>query len=701
MFPTKIKSGPSGLYCIRAIFIFSALILLAFTWQPVRADVLTEEQWLDLGWDYYNAGDLEEAFNTFLQAVDDYPESAEAHMALGEVYIEMGIIDRGQTELLLSLRYDDESPLAARAHYTYAVTIREEDTWQALLHLNRAHRLGGSTHLQFEIANQIRFCNLVIQMPGRSESGPVVLHYPDYLLEADDADTLALDVEASVYLAETYCYFDVAEPFHIFLYPSERAVRAEIRLVEDDYDPVHREYHIPYAPGIDFLPYMCMQVVRDLQDDMNRHAGAVWVPASMPYAITAVIPWTSASDSEAEPGQINIDDATRSLYTDGVLVDLTFIIAEDFYEYIPDPVLYAELASFLGWIRRYYPEHIFREIVTQPNLELVLDDEIGNIQNKWIDALLSEGSLLSDPELAGEWVGEQALSHLSGDIELPMRILKEGLRLYLDGEVVNGLWEIRRALDIDPGLALGYYTLGWIAANEDDFEEAEEQLSMAIMLFEQTGEIAWCHAMLAPIYLLEQRWDTAHAGLNYVASYAGSEQLRGWAANLTSRTGHILSLRPSPPLDPETIEFRLMYTYFQNFSTALNSDDGAEDYISELMNMGHAANLYTLYNSIRDEHPSVQFNHVVQSVGQSGSAMLVEVRVYADFQGYRPMLSSNYSPLLNDGYLLYFQVIPAESSWQILDWENGWFPIPELRETVQQTIELDMEEQGSDNPFRN
>jgi tetratricopeptide (TPR) repeat protein len=667
---------------------------------PVTAEVLTEEEWLDLGWDYFNAGNIDEAFNVFLQTVDDYPESAEAHLALGEIYIEMGLTERGRTEMLLSLRYDDTSPLAARAHFNYALIIREEDPWQALLHLDRAHHLGGSPGLQFEIAHQTRFCHLLLQMQENAASGPVVLHYADYLLTQSEAETLAVNMEASLYLAETFCSFEVTEPLHVFLYASERAVRAEIRLEEDDNDPAHREYHIPYEADLEFLPYACMQVVTDLQDELNRHAGAQWVVDSMPYAIKGTIEMGQDALAGMEDGTINIDDAVRALMSGGVLVDLTYVVSDEYGIYVPDSVRYAELGSFLDWIRRTKPIETFQEIITQPNLEIVLDNDIDTIQREWTDDLMGAESLLSDPELADTWASEQPLSPFSGDPDLPLNILKEGLRLYLDGEVVNGLWEIRRAIDMDPGMALGYYTLGWIAIREDDYDEAEEQLGMAVRLFEDTSEIAWCHAMLAPIYMLRQRWDLAHGSLNYVMLYASTPNLQTWAENLRNTTSHILALRPSPPLDQSSVEARLMYTFFQNYSQALNDGHPVEEYIGSLMNSEHARDLVEFYETVREYNPDVRFNHVVQAVGQSGSAFMVEVRLYGDFPGYRPILPPELAPLLSNGYLMYFQVMPDESSWVFLDWESGWFPIPEFQEFEEEAIQLPTEQDQSRNPYR-
>ncbi|MFH1675669.1 MAG: tetratricopeptide repeat protein [bacterium] len=63
------------------------VILLFFNFHS-SAEIFTLEQWLDLGWDYFNANKIDEAFNTFLQAVEKYPESAEARLALAETYME-------------------------------------------------------------------------------------------------------------------------------------------------------------------------------------------------------------------------------------------------------------------------------------------------------------------------------------------------------------------------------------------------------------------------------------------------------------------------------------------------------------------------------------------------------------------------------------------------------------------------------------
>jgi hypothetical protein len=668
---------------VRAGFISSLLAVLALTSLlsvPSGAEILTVDQWIDLGWDYYNAGNVEEAFNTFLQAVEYFPESAEAHLALGEVYLEMEIVDRGRAELLKSLQLDDRTGLAAVAHYDYAVSMREEDTWLALLHLDAAHRLGGSSSLQFEIAQQIRFCHLLLQMTGRSQSGPVVLHYADYVLASDEGDSLAREAESSLYLAESFCYFDVTKPLHIFLYPSERAVRAEIREPVDEMDPPHREYHVVYTPGIDLLPQLCMQVVADLQDDMNRHAGAGWVIRGLPTAVTRLVPWGDAGEAESEGySYIDCDEAVCGLKAAGALVELRYLVVEECAPYIPEPIARAELGSFLRWVRRTYDRRKFTELITQPNVELVLGEDTQEIGKMWIDDVLSTPNLIADPSLAGQWVANQPVSPLSGDPDLPTTILKEGLRLYLSGDEIAGKWQIARALDLDPALALGYYTQGWIACREGDCRRAEDRLGMAVMLFESPEEISWCHALLAPIYLHDARWDLAQASLVLIVTYTDSQTVRDWAEQSLARLSHILALRPSP-LDRDSTEFDQARDFFQAWNQAANSDRGVSPLVSDMMDDVRRASLTAFYSSIRETYPSVVFNHALQDVGVSGSSILVEVRVQAAFpaagQAFRPAsLPEELVPLTDGGYLLFFQLMPTDSGWRVLDWEDGWFPL--------------------------
>ena len=54
---------------------------------------------------------------------------------------------------------------------------------------------------QPHIIRQVRDGILLIQMPGRAESGPVVLHFASYLLTQEDADVLG-----HRYLSTTFIY---------------------------------------------------------------------------------------------------------------------------------------------------------------------------------------------------------------------------------------------------------------------------------------------------------------------------------------------------------------------------------------------------------------------------------------------------------------------------------------------------------------
>ena len=664
-------NSPSLLLCVFLFFCFLS---------PVYSQAMTEDQWLDIGWDYYNAGDIDEAFSTFLEAVDLYPESAEAHLALGEIYLEMEVIDRGRAELLKSLELDDESSLAARAHYSYAYSIREEDTWTALMHLNRAHEIPASPTLHLEIAQQVRFCTILLGMQGRSESGDVNLHYADYLITSGEGDHLAQQAEADLYLAESFCFFNITEPFHIFLYPSERAVRAEIMFEEDDFDPIHREFHVPLTTDIDFLPIVCAQIVSDLQDELNRHAGSEWVLKALPTAVRRTVPWgdsSGVSESESEDevrASIDCNSAVLALREQDAYVELRYLLSEEYSAYIPDLIFRAELGCFLVWVRRNYDTTHFQELLTQPNVDIVLDADIADIEERWLEDVAANPNLITDPEVASMWAESQPLSTLAGDPELPMRILKDGLRLYLEGEEILGLREIHRALDIDPGLAVGYYTLGWIDCIEGDWDGAEDNLGMALMLFEDTNQLAWCHALLAPVYLSEERWDIAQASLGFVATYCDADDVRVWASGLLERVLHIQSIRPrQDSSDPELVG--TMTQFMDSWNVAANSDNGVGGLVSGMMDSMRAGSITMMYKSIRDVYPSVVFSHEITAASLSGSAVLMKILVHAEFASYPSRLPDELQPLVEDGYPIFFQLVPSEDGWVVLDWEDGWFPL--------------------------
>ncbi len=684
-FGVKLRPGRAAFICCLAIGLLGFLSPAS----RLTAELLTLSDWLDLGWDYYNAGNLDEAFNTFLETVDKYPDSAEAHLALGKVYLEMGVVERGRAELLRSLQLDDESSLAAVAHYEYAVSMREEDTWLALLHLNRAHEIGGAPSLHFEIAHQMRFCNILLNMPGRSENGPLVLHYPDYLFADGEAEKVGRDSESELYLVESFCYFDLDDPVHFFIYPSVRALYAEIVIEEDQSDPSHREFHVAYEPDMDLLDKLCMQVVYDLQQELNRHAGAEWVLRGLPTAVTGLIPLSEAVIGDKESGGvIGCDQAVCTLVDSGTLIDLSYLTSEEFQPYIPDMVARAEIGSFLRWVRRTYDSRIFQELITQPNIEIVLDAGIEELQHRWIHDLANTPNLIADPELSRQWAAAQPLSPLAGHPDMPLDVLKEGLRLYLSGQETAGLWEIHRSLELDPGLALGYYTLGWIECSRGDYEDAEEHLETALLLFESEEAIAWCHAMLAPIYLSDARWDLAQGSLQLVMTCSDSDDIRNWAMESAVRLNHIQMLRPFP-LDRDSVERGLMRDFMQEWNRASNSDEGVGSLISSMMDDTRGRSLAQFYSALREEYPTIVFNHAVQEVGRAGSAIMVELRIQAAFRGPRPRLTGANEALIDGGYLLYFQVIPTEDGWRVLDWEDGEFPLTSVQLVQPMTIEIE------------
>jgi len=667
----------AGLAFMTAFFI-STFVLPA----PAISQTLTLDQWIDLGWDYYNAGNIDEAFNTFLQTVDEYPDSAIAHLSLGEIYIEMGQVGRGQNELLTSMALDDEHILASRAHYLFAVTLREDDPWEAMQHLERAHILGGTTALQFEIAHQMRFCRLMIRLPERMESGDIIIHYPLYTLLDDEAENILQSAEADQFLAERFCHHEITEPVHIFIYPTDLALWNTIAPDSgDEIDPVHRDYHMAYSDHLDFLPVMTSQVIFDMQKYMNRHAGASWIVRNLPYAIRGYIPWERYREIDSlnqssltSTIEVSVDDAVRSLVDGVAIVDLVYLTSANAADLVTGPVEWAELGSFIRWLRDTYSVTQFQEILTQPNFSAIVGNDIIELQNIWLEELIATPSLIADPELASAWAEDIPISPLAGDPNLPLRTLKEGLSLYLAGDQIHGIWQIRHSLNLDPGMALGYYTLGWIAVTRGDLAEAENQLGTAVKLFETPAEIAWCNSLLAPIYLHDQRWELASASLEYIIYWSESGEAGNWATEPYNRVNRILALRPDP-IDRSSDEFNAMRSFFSDWNLAANGEGSLYDMTSELMVLTESESLVGFYSSLKERFPSIIINHAVQAVGVTGSSMYVEVRVQAAFGNQNIEIPSSLQALKQGGYLMFFQVIPTDDGWEIYDWEDGNFPI--------------------------
>ncbi len=664
-------------------FILSSFLMHA----PVYAEPLTVEDWLDLGWDYYNHQDIDEAFNAFLQAVEHFPENAEAHVALGEMYLAKDVTDRGRDQMLIALQLDDETHVAARAHYLYAYSFREENPAQALLHLDRAFRLEGSQALQFDIAHQTRFCRLLIAMSGRTEAAPVVIHFRQDLFTQDEVDATAIEAESALFTIENFCFFEVEKPIHFFLYPSKTALLYEI---PEGYEFMleYREYHIVWQPEFDWLTLLSIQVIEDLQESLNRHAGASWILETLPTAATGRAPWpTSAGPAGEQSTDIDTDDAVRALLNNENLVDLQYLWSEEFGPYIPEPVALAELGSFLRWVRKTYSVLNLQEILTQPNVELVLHADVTELQEAWLRDLELSESLISDPVHAESWAASLPDSPLAGNAELPVEVLKEGLRIYLDGEWASGIREIHRALEMDPGFGLAYYALGWIASQDGNWIDAKDRLTTAVLLMEDPNELAWCHMLLAPMYLNEARWDVAQASLQYVSDWSESPQSRNRADELIARVRRIQSFRMNL-LNRSTIEFSSMRDFMSRWNVAVNNGEDLSPMIDDTMDETESEELMKFYSGITDNHPSIVLNHALQKVGRDGMSLLLEVRIQAVFPDSSPYLTGELEPLGGPGYLMFFKVGSSEDGWVVVDWESGWFPLTPIKRYTSEDLGL-------------
>ena len=317
------------------------------------------------------------------------------------------------------------------------------------------------------------------------------------MLSRRDGDALATTAQSSQYLVESYCFYRFSEPIHFFLYPSDQALHEQFRMASDETDPKHREYHVVYSPGMDLLPALCTQAIADLQDKLNRHAGANWVPMSLAVAITGQVKVEPDSGGAAQT--LDCDDAVRALLHANNLIKLEFCQSDQLSNYASTGVRAAEMGSFLRWVHGVYGRDDFQQIVTQPNIELVLNETFDHLQTDWLQSLSDTTSLISKPGSADNWASNLPDSQLSTKTE-PEDILKQGLQMYLGGQPASGMREIYRAIEMDSGMGLGYYSLGWIAFKENRYDDAEQQLTKAVMLFDTPEQVAWCHVFRADLY---------------------------------------------------------------------------------------------------------------------------------------------------------------------------------------------------------
>ena len=680
------------------IWFLLAPAILFFLTVNSNAELQTLEQWLDLGWDYFNAGKTDDAFNTFLQAVDKYPESAEARLALAEIYMEKGLTDRAKAEILNALELDKESPIAARGHYLYGYLIREEDTWNALLHFNLTLKLGGSPKLLLDTAHQIRFCNQLIRMPGRSSAGEITLHYYSEMFTKAQADELAGIAQEDAYLAENFCYFKMAKPMHIFLYPSEEDLRYVIATDDEALTPEYREFHVVYDPNGNFIGTISNQIIWDLQTHLNRHAGKPWVG----WALQAAIPGKSEIPSIDEPDSqvktaVDCDEGVRALMAEKKLINLSYLFSDEYAPYIDPYVAQIELGSFLRWIKRSYESEVLQEIITQPNIDIILNEEIDNTQKRWIKDVMESGSLIGNPGNANKWASDLPITSIAGEPEQPTDILKNGLRLYLEGQRASGKREIMRALELDPGMGLGYYSLGWIACHEGEWDKAEEQLTMAVRLLDQPADIAWCHTLLAPIFLNKGRWDLAYASLNIVLTNIDDRNITESTKRSSDRVKHIMTFAAGP-IDRTLPEYTAATLFLTDWSNAINTRTEEDFLPKDKIERGKIAGLIKVYENIRKKSSQTVFIHTIDSIGKDGDDIIMKVLIHAVAKEPDATLLKSFEPFTTEGYPIFLKIGSSGEKYGIVDWEDGWFPLSSIK--YYRSIDLGAEKNGTASPAK-
>ena len=142
-----------------------------------------------------------------------------------------------------------------------------------------------------------------------------------------------------------------------------------------------------------------------------------------------------------------------------------------------------------------------------------------------------------------------------------------------------------------------------------------------------------------------------------------------------------------------------MRQFMLAWNQAANSPDGVKSLINPSMDVKRAADLAAFYSDLKKQCPGIAFNHAVQVVGtqiadnrnsapraspqasggpSSGgevSSLLVEARIQAAVSGGSPGLKPEMQPLIQDGYVRYFLIVPSGKSWTVADWEDGSFPV--------------------------
>ncbi|MFH1675668.1 MAG: hypothetical protein ABIC40_01500 [bacterium] len=516
-------------------------------------------------------------------------------------------------------------------------------------------------------------------MPGRSESGQIVLHYYSEMFTKTEADELAKNAGEDAYLSENFCYFKLAKPIHIFLYPTEKELRYVIATDSETQNPEYRDFHVVYDPNGNFIGPISVRIIWDLQTHLNRHAGKLWVA----WALKAAIPGKSDVPSIDETDMqtiisVDCDDGVRALIAGKKLINLSYLFSDEYAPYIDPFVAQIELGSFLRWIRRTCDSGVLQEIITQPNIDIILNEGIDDIQKRWIKNVYEGGSLIGNPGDANKWALELPFSPVAGEPEQPNNVLKNGLRLYLEGQRASGKREIMRALELDPGMGLGYYSLGWIACHEGKWDKAAEQLTMAIRLLDQPADIAWCHTLLAPIFLNKGRWDLAFASLNIVLNNIDDPNITVSTKLMSDRVKHIVTFI-STPIDRSLPEYTAATVFLTNWSNAINTRTEQELLPEKKTGRAKYSGLINIYDNIRKKSSQIIFIHTIDSVGKTGDDIIMKVRIHAVAKDPDAMMLKSFEPLTTEGYPIFLKIGPSGEKYEITDWEDGWFPLSSIR----------------------
>ena len=651
---------------LRYILLLILISLVAFS-PPVAAQLEDDdfEDYYDLAWDYYNAGNIDKAIEMFRDMQKRYPGNCRLYLTLGTIYIELGDYDAAGDELRNALLHDPGKDVAVWANVRLGHTLLKEGALDAAeRHYNSSMIKGADPDALIEAAYGLHRVKVQRFLEGRFFSGRYIVHYfPFGGIDERDLKWLVSRLEDAYRLCNGLLQVKGYVKVDVYLYPNAQSF---VNLFFEGADPKYGEIHEIIDRDYDYIEPMCELLLYWLQTEMNRHGSMGYISDALAHLVRGRF------------AGIDLEDYVSALIEKDYFVDLKILRHPSFFSLIDRNIRGPEVASFLSYLRSERPDVDIRQYLTQPNLEALYGLDSLTAQKEWLEWVREKTA-----ESEGEQGDIESILYYVHRFDLVQVVpeaaeeaFKTGLELIDEGHEREGEKKIREALEIFPDFGLADYALARLEFKRDNFSKSRACFEQSLEHLTKGGTSwGWAHYMLGHLAEIEE--DYVNATMHYERALEADVpiEVRTVAVEKLDLLSKIIEMAPAPGAEYDAVDLHDAVGLFSIIDLALLNDaiNNLQPHFAIELNGAAFNQFIDAYATMVAPYSTPIVMHQVSSVESMGDFVKAKVIIKLEVpESEQPLITEFEEYLrLRRGIIRYYLLLRRDGGLKIVDFVDA------------------------------